>query len=190
MSTLEKKIEVLVQRHLNLRPNMDVTDAYKLLYQGVLGVSHLYNDDARWWLVSEAEGLNLENQYGESLLEEISVDGFFVRVNLRQYLKRGLDLDRLFTAIKITSKSEGGGINRFIRFWSIFFSLVRSGQLGFDLEKVEAVYKEVEKEGYPPCHHSMAYKEAYSPSYRVVSREVLKQIFTSEEISVDNKVFE
>ena len=186
MSTLKRKVEVLVQRHLSLRPKIKVTDVYKLLYQGVLGVSHLFNDNAKRWLVSEAEGLNLENQFGDSLLEELSVDGFFVRVNLRQYLKKGLDLDRLFTAIKRTSKSEGGGMNRFISVWSTFVRLVRLGRLGFDIEEVKAVHKEVEKEGYPPRHHSVEYKEAYSPSYRVVSREVLKQIFTTEEIIVDN----
>ena len=186
VSSLEEKIEALIRRHLSLRPEMRATDAYKLLYQGVLGVRHLLNDDARRWLESEAEGLNLEDPHRDPLVEEISVDGSFVRVNLRPYLRRGLNLDRLFAAMKESSRTGNGREEEFARVWNAFVELVRLESLAFDLEEVEAVDGEAEQKEYPPRHHSEAYRAAYSPSYRVVSKEVLKRRFKPDEIHVNN----
>lgn len=92
-------VEGLIRRHLDRRPHMRATDIYKLLYQGVFGVGHLLGESARQRLEAEARTLNLDDHFEEPLIEEVSADGAMLRVNLRPFLRRRLQLDGLFSAM-------------------------------------------------------------------------------------------
>lgn len=160
---------------------MRAADVYKLLYQGVFGVGHLLGEDARRRLQSEAESLNLGEQPEEPLIEEASADGAMVRVNLRPYLRRGLSLDRLFSAMEASAPAEGK-VEEFLKAWSMFKRLVSSGKLVFDEDEIEELDRDLEVGGCRPHHHSEGYRRAYAPSYRVVKREVLERMFDREEL--------
>lgn len=172
----EKQVEALITRHLERRPLTTATDIYKLLYQGVFGVGHLLHKDARGRLEMEARTLCLDEQPEETLIEEVSIDGTMVRVNLRPYLKRDLPLERLYSAME-KSELEEGRTEEFIEVWKIFKRLVRSGRLRFDEEEVKELDREIENRGCLPRHHSEVYRRAYSPAYRVVKRSVIEWMF-------------
>lgn len=160
---------------------MRAVDVYKLLYQGVFGVRHLLSEDARRRLQSEARNLRLEEQPEEPLIEEASADGSMVRVNLRPYLRRGLPLSRLFSAMEASVPSKGG-VEEFLEAWGMFKRLVSSGRLVFDDEEIRELDRDLELGGCQPRHHSEAYRRAYAPAYRVVKREVLERMFNTEEL--------
>lgn len=177
----EGRFEAFIRRHLEQRPQMRATDVYKLLYQGVFGVGHLLSEDARRRLQSEAESLHLDEQPEDSLIEEAFADGAMVRVNLRPYLRQGLSLDRLFSAMEASAPAEGR-VEEFLKAWSTFKRLVSSGKLVFDDGEIEELDRDLEVGGCQPRHHSKAYRRAYGPSYRVVKREVLERMFKAEEL--------
>ena len=173
-------VEKLLTSHFRLRPLMRATDFYKLIYQGVFGVSHIITEGARGWLEKEAEDLNLQEHPEEPLLEEVSTDGKMVRVNLRPYLRQGLPLGGLFAAMEETSRVEGSS-EEFKEVWAVFKALVASGRLKVKSDEFEALDDELRREGCRPHHHSKAYQAAYHPAYRVVTRESLAGILRQEE---------
>ena len=174
-------VETLIRVHFERRPLMRAKDAYKLLYQGVFGVGHIMGDESWAWLKAEAEGLDLEEQPNEPLLEEVSADGSMVRVSLRPYMRRGLPLERLFSAMKETV-GFGGSQRDFLEAWTLFKTLASSREFGVDDSEIEALDEGLRSEGCRPHHHSNAYREAYHPAYRVVRRESLTSMLGPKEI--------
>jgi hypothetical protein len=169
------KVADLVRWHLERRPLIRAVDVYKLLYQGVFGVSHLMKPEALTYLQEEAKGLNLSDQLNDPLCEDVSMDGSVIRVNLRPYLRRGLSLDGLFDAMKETRLREGKPA-AFLVQWNSFVNLVRGKELPFSLLEVERLDRELNRVNPQPRHHSLEYGEAYKPAYRVVRRRTVERI--------------
>jgi hypothetical protein len=175
-----QEVEGLLLGHYGMRPLMRVTDFYKLIFQGVFGVGHIMGAAARRWLDEESEGLDLDEGLEEPLLEDLVADGSMVRVNLRPFLRRGLDLAGLYEAM-VESEVEGSN-EEFRGVWSILKGLVNRGDIAVDREDLEDLDRELREEGCRPHHHSQAYREAYKPAYRVVSRRALESFFDSQEL--------
>ena len=162
-----EKVEALLLEHRERRPLMRGTDYYKLLYQGVFGVGHIMGDGAWSWLVKEVEGLDLDDQPDEPLVEAVSADGAMVRVNLRPYVREGRSREVLFEAMKTTALVEGSP-GKFMDAWDAFVSLVEEGLIEVKSGELAALVEELREEGISPHHHSAEYKETYSPAYRVI----------------------
>lgn len=156
---------------------MEAVDVYKLLYQGAFGVGHLMHGEAQRHLRSEAEGLDLDEQPDEQLIEEISIDGDKVRVNLRPYIRRKLPLDKLFEAMRASNTENGA--DEFLRAWNTFRTLVDRDRLNFPKEDIEALSQGLGLGEIPARHHSEAYRKAYSPAYRVVKRSELQRFLAN-----------
>ena len=171
-------LERLVREHVRVHRGLGVRDVYKLLFQGVMGVGHVLGDrEGAWrWLVEEFGGVDVGEFLGEPLLEDVSVDGGVVRVNLRPFKRRGLSLDRLFEAMLISAERIRADKDRFVRLWNRFMELVREGRLDFDYEALVEFDGVVRARGYPPVHHSRAYAEANKPAYRVVQKKTYQEI--------------
>ncbi len=150
------------------------TDYYKLLYQGVFGVGHIMGNGAWGWLTKEADGLDMDDQPDEPLVEAVSADGAMVRVNLRSYLRGGQTLESLFDAMKATALVEGP-TDEFMEAWAAFLELVGEGRIEIAPSELEELEDELREKGAIPHHHSEEYREAYSPAYRVVKQGTLHQ---------------
>ncbi len=162
-----EKVEALLLEHHERRPLMRGTDYYKLLYQGVFGVGHIMGDGAWSWLVKEVEGIDLDDQPDEPLMEAVSIDRAMVRVNLRPYVREGRSLQVLFEAMKTTALVEGLP-GEFMEVWDVFVGLVDESQIEVDPSELAALVDELGVEGVSTHHHSVEYREAYSPAYRVI----------------------
>ena len=165
--TDREKVEALLLEHRERRPLMRGTDYYKLLYQGVFGVGHIMGDGAWGWLTKEADGLDLGAQPDEPLIEGVSADGAMVRVNLRPYVREGRSLEVLFEAMKTTALVEGSP-GEFMEAWDVFVGLVEEGLIEVDPGELTTLVDELRVEGVSTHHHSIEYREAYSPAYRVI----------------------
>lgn len=171
---MTQKIRRLIEEHVARRPEAHAQDIFKLLYQGVFGVGHIISDKAWDILVEEADRINLEEHEEEPLLEPCSPDGKMVRVNLRQYINAGGDLEKLFQAMK---RSEiKGDPEVFLGYWEEFKQLVSEGAFNFPTVEIDALDDFISKNGPEPRHHSEPYREAYYPAYRVVSRQIFEAI--------------
>ena len=160
-----------------MRPDLEVVDVYKMLFQSVFGIKHILHDKAKRHLEEELSTLEMNKSSDESLIENISVDNVMVRVNLRPFKMRGLSSDKLFSAMVTSAKETKGTQKAFLKLWNRFKSLVEAGRLSFDRSSLEDFDKRVKKENYPLYHHSERYRRSYNPAYRVVKREVFKRIF-------------
>lgn len=169
----------LVNFHQRLRPRLEIQDAYKLLYQSVFGVGHIIRSGGQAFecLKRELDTIDLRLQPQEELVENISLGGNAVRVNLRPFARLGLEVEKLFAAMKLSAEKNRGTMDEFQRVWSDFGSLVRSGAFGFDLQKFKEFARFARDNKYPVVHHSHAYSRIYAPSYRVAEAGILLESF-------------
>ena len=168
----------LIINHLKLRPLALPRDIYKLLYQGVFGVGHIISDHAWEVLVEEAGRIDLGDHVDDPLFEPVSPDGFMVRVNLRQYINMGWDLETLFRVMKESAKVQGEK-EVFLDYWGHFKELVNEGKLEFSLSDIRSLDESIERDGVKPMHHTEAYREAYYPAYRVVVQKVYEEMMSA-----------
>jgi len=172
-------LEELVGEHVRLHPCLGVEDVYKLLFQGVMGVEHLLEDEEAAWrgLKEEFERVDASEFPEEPLLERVSIDGSVVRVNLRVFKRLGLSLKELFRAMLRSAERIKADKMGFVRLWNGYVGLVREGRLDFDFERLLEFDRGVRTRGHPPVHHSGRYVEANKPAYRITSKRTYKAMF-------------
>lgn len=103
-----------------------------------------------------------------------------LRANLRPFAARGLDPEKLLTAMVETSLLlPVRGAEPLEVVWPKLLPMLIE-DLKLPAADVEALAREVELGRYPPVHHSATYRRAYAPHYRVVVRRVWKREFGEE----------
>lgn len=159
------------------RPGMEIRDLYKLLHQGRFGIGHLISSRAaaRDYLLEEIAALPPGPD--EPLLEPCSPDGRMVRVNLRPFVRRGLDPDTLLEAMIASLQATRPDTTAFRDDWACVGTLIRSGRLSHDAGLYASFTREVANARYPAMHHSEGYLARYHPAYRVVLREQFRLFF-------------
>jgi hypothetical protein len=165
----------LIIEHLIRRSEAQPRDFYKLLFQGVFGVGHIISDRAWDILVEEAGRIDLGDHLDDPLFEPVSPDGLMVRVNLRQYLNMGGDLETLFRVMMESGKVQGD-VEVFLEYWGQFKKLVSEGKLAYSQRDIQRIDDVIKRDGVKPMHHTEAYREAYYPAYRVVLLSVYEEM--------------
>lgn len=168
----------LVEYHQQLRPQVQVRDIYKLVYQANFGVEHLLTDTAgvRKYLSDELATMDTTN-HGEQLIERISLSDDIVRINLRPFKQLQLDQEKLVHAMFLSASETKPDTEGLYHDWNEFVSLVRYGFLDFPMKDVEEWDARVSAGNLQPAHHSQKYGELYKPAYRVVKRTVFESTF-------------
>lgn len=172
----------LIQKHQRSKKNFAIQDAYKLIYQSVFGIRHILDNSelAKQYLEQEFEAVNAEKS--EKIIENISVSGEIVRLNLRPYKYRNGDVDRLFQAMLRSAEFIAGSKEKFLSLWSEFKNAVLNGELTFDKDELKIFDANANIEDYPAIHHSSSYREANQPAYRILSRELAERLMASQNI--------
>ncbi len=161
----------LIDDHLARYPAMEPADVYKLLYQGVLGPEHLIASPEAFAARLRAEYDAAPPDEAEPLWEPVRPDGALGRVNLRPFKAGGGDIERLIAACLETAGRAWGTPAELRAAWATFVELCQSGRwAAFSLAGVLALSARLEAKGYPPVHHSAAYRQVYRPAYRLVMR--------------------
>ena len=175
----ESKTVHLIQYHQKLRPEFEIQDAYKLLYQGNLGVEHIMGDTvaARQHLEYEMSSIRETEFPEEPLIENVSTDTTIVRVNLRPFKRLGMNTEKLWQAMVVSALHYPRVDKKFLRAWSLFVKLCEQGALSFDVEKVRIFDEQMNSSGYGASHHSNNYTEACKPAYRIVLLNEFEKIF-------------
>ena len=163
--------ECLAQ-HLTTHPVFTAQDVYKFVHQSVAGPGHFMpgKEEALAYLQHEIANLK-EAPQREPLYEELGGEPGLVRLNLRRYVKRGGDLQRLVEAMQITAASVTLNRDEMSRRLRIGASLLARRGLHKERDALVNMLKEYASRGYPALHHSERYGAAYHPAYRVISRE-------------------
>ena len=169
----------------------DLIDIYKCLHQGEFGVAHTVDDPDRFRdrLNHELQGIRPASD--EPVLENVSIDGSIMRVNLRPYRTLFAEdthkaCDLLTEACLESAAIPKGNSERFLTVLDGFRDLNKTGELvagnivyAFPSEMVDRFFKGVgdlaRRLGeIPVFSHSPVYRRLNSPSYRVVDLSVIQ----------------
>ena len=148
-------------RYPALRPE----DLLKALHQSVFGCGHFVTD--------EAAGLAyLREELPKAACAEIEpLDGGFCRVHLGVLKETGLTAETLFRLFALSAETPCGTQAELEEKLANLLELAAEGRLPFSYEEISAAVEDWRKAGFPACHHSPAFRDTYSPAYRVVRRE-------------------
>ena len=146
-------------------PKMGLSDHVKLIYQNEFGCAHLSGapEAVLEQLKTECSiartGLHLFEQIGNG----------YRRVYLKNALEAGASPEMLSRIMLASAAESGGSTDSLRRKLQLLLSLCRDGKLPFKESLCRLYLANYETAGFPPLHHTPQYKEAYAPSYRVVS---------------------
>jgi hypothetical protein len=151
----------------------DPRDLYKFLYQGVMGPGHAGADSAhlRLWLDREWVELPPDDPAAPRppLLVPLRPDGRLVRVDLTRARELAGDVRGLLAGAQArTAAAWLGELRTFVGLWGavVADTALWAGRL--DPDSLAAVTRDAAAAGWPAVHHGEAYRERWSPHYRVV----------------------
>jgi hypothetical protein len=174
---MKQGLEELISGHTRLHPSLRARDVYKLLYQGTMGPRHLIRDPRRAMASLRKELKSVGQCRGtEPLIEQVSVDGAVVRINLRPFKEFSDDRGALFGCMCSSARRIVPDEEQLRTLWSSFRALNGQEILNFDPREVSVLHNRLSREGFTALSHSREYTAREQPSYRVVLLECLTEI--------------
>lgn len=159
-----KTLQEILRAHAKRYPQMQPTDAVKLIYQNEFGGGHLIRDEAAVLHYLHREYESVEKDPGIPLYEDIG--NGIVRVNLAAV--READLEKLGQAFIRSAAEHKGNLDSFKEKLAVLYEMTQLGTFAFGADALKAYLTEYEKAGFPAVSHSPAYRQAYKPAYRIV----------------------
>ncbi len=158
-------------------PQARLLDIYKSCFQDYMGPEHLVNDmeSARSYLeqeLSTAEGDTLQSWYWEPC----GIGGNHVRVSLQAVLDGLITADALLEAFVNRANTEHPTVEQWAARWHEIISEIGDMALALPhYDEDKQFIEEVLAMGKYAISHSPEYREAYSPHYRIVKRDIFEQ---------------
>ncbi|MBU0713237.1 hypothetical protein KJ762_00200 [bacterium] len=162
----------LLNQHLDKYPEMQAADIYKLIYQSIRGPGHLGADAEMIRKYLDEELAEIEANPDISLMETISPDSEFVRINLKKFKNLELPAEMLVQTIILSSRNLSSDKKTLKKIWNGIKKQVKAGHIQTDYQEFFKYFQFIEENNYPVVHHSKRYMQCYSPSYRVVLKSV------------------
>lgn len=158
------ELETILRAHAARYPEMQPTDAVKLIYQNEFGGGHLITDERACMEYLKNEYAHVRFDPAFSLCEPIG--NGLVRVHLPAL--RAEDLEALGAAFIRSAAAHRGSMEAFCEKLSTLEALTSAGLFSFDAAALREYLAAYEKAGFPAVSHSPEYRRAYHPAYRVV----------------------
>lgn len=157
-------------------------DAVKLLYQRNFGGGHMIADADSATEYIRAERKNA----GDAPYPCENLGNGITRLYLSECNRLGLSCDTVAGMFIYTANTHKGKKAEFLRELDELSELAGQMKLPFGKEELDAYLSEYRAQNYPAVSHSPAYRQAYSPMYRIVdSRYIpLLKIFAA----IDSKI--
>lgn len=145
-------------------PASRLQDLRKALYQSTFGCGHLVDDSS-----AAADWIRREAEHAPDCREMEPLDGPWCRVPLG-ILSEGLTPETLAAAFAQSAAVPGEDIPALEDRLAVLMGLIREGTLPFDPAAAAAEIAAWRAAGFPACHHSEDYRNAYHPAYRVLHK--------------------
>lgn len=179
MNVQGQDVEAFVSELLENYPKARLLDIYKSCFQDCMGAEHLVTDtaSARAYLEQEIATTDLASLM-PWYYESCGVNGNYVRVSLRGVMEGAFGTDLLLDAfIKSASADERPPVEEWAEQWHQILSIIESMKLNLPCYEQDRQFIEgVLAQGKYAISHSQDYREAYSPHYRIVKREIFEQL--------------
>ena len=165
-------LERIVRAELAHFPKARPVDVYELIYHAANGAGKAGLDSAKAGEQLRTEWAALKKpKPGERMLDTISPDGKFVRLNLRPWKAAGGargPLGRAFVESAHDGKPDG---SRLEHYWRIVETMGTDNKLPWPVDSVGMLGRRMAGSGFPPAAHSPAFEAAYAPAYRVLTAQ-------------------
>ena len=165
-------LEDILLQHFAQYPKMEPQDAVKLIYQQEFGPEHMIKDAAKSLAALKMEIAQLQSSGAKEPLYE-SIGNGLCRLNLRPCRDRNIpaeDVNRLFVE---TAQGMEGDKRRFRQGLRALQKLAEEEETPFDAVELDLFLARY-PDSCPALHHSVTYRLAYAPAYRIVAQKKLK----------------
>lgn len=169
----KEDLKTILLKQYEMYPKMQIKDMVKLIYQNEFAGGHLIiNENACLErLIEEVGGLQKRLPAAKPPDSFDEIGNGLCRLNLETIQDSGIDMGTINRFFINTADSVSGSIQGLEEKLEILRQCCIDKALPYRLEEVEAYQEEYKGQGYPPVGHSMEYREAYSPAYRIVKAE-------------------
>ncbi len=160
----------VINTHIKNYSNLYPADIYKIIYQGTIGSDCLYSDRNTIYknLKKDMEDIYASKRY--SLIEQISPDGKYIRINLKKYKYLNGDIHLLTELIYLSNNNPD--YNNFDEVLTQVSELISKGKIDYNYDKWFNFYNSIPKRiNYVP-YHSEFFMNYYRPSYRVILKKI------------------
>lgn len=177
MSIHAQDVETFVGGLLKQYPKARLLDIYKSSFQDYMGAEHLVNDTASAKAYLDQE---LATTDTDSLMawhyEPCGVNGNYVRVSLRAVKEGIITADALLNAFIASAGGERPTVESWATRWHEMVSTIEGMGLALPhYEQDKQFIEEVLAKGKYAISHSPDYRDAYSPHYRIVRRDIFER---------------
>jgi len=167
-----KKWSGIIRQHLARYPSMQPADMYKLVYQGTMGPAHLGANLQEIQKYLDKELFAVEAAGNCELIENISPDSEYVRINLKKYKALGYSSEIIVQSVVESCRQQSVNRVKLKNVWDYISRQVSAGQIPVDMADFLEFQQYILENNYPVVHHSEQYRHHYSPAYRVVLKSV------------------
>ena len=177
---LAQDVESWVSEMLTQYPKARILDIYKSCFQDYMGAEHLVGDaaSARAYLEQELETTTLD-ELMPWYYEPCGINGNYVRVSLRAVMEGKVQAGKLLDAfVRSANDPERPTIETWKERWHEIIVVI--DKMGLELphqQEDKAFIEGVLAQGKYAISHSPDYREAYSPHYRIIKREIFENEF-------------
>ncbi len=161
-----------LRQQMQSRPQTQLQDLLKLIYQQVFGGGHLISNAENHLLRMEEEIVALPQEpvhLNTPLIEPIG--GGFCRIHLSQLAASGLRTQTLNRMIIHSAGAGHGNRTDFKAKVEQLLTLLTDGSLPFDPAALTSWLAQYDFDACPPIRHSQEYRTAYQPAYRILHRD-------------------
>lgn len=158
-----------------------IADAYKHLFQATMGGEHAAPERDIALARLEKEWSEMGNTpAGENEWEPLCPGGEIGRVNLRPFKRSGGKQVDLIDAFLASSREFRPDKDKFLAAWTELGSRLEKGKIGkLDQKAWRKFDAEMKERGYPAVSHSVEYRRAKRPAYRVITLEQVQLLIAS-----------
>lgn len=160
MEELKKILIVHAARY----PQMEPTDAVKLIYQNEFGGGHMIRDEEACMHCLRREYESVEKD--PTMFPQENIGNGIVRVNLSAVKPE--ELEQLGRDFIRSAAEHTGSLDRFLQKLELLRQVTAEGCFSFTLEALDNYLSEYKAAGYPAVSHSEVYRQHYHPAYRIV----------------------
>ena len=157
-------LKKILLTHAARYPQMEPTDAVKLIYQNEFGGGHMIRDEEACMNYLRREYESVRKDPNMPLHEPIG--NGIVRVNLAAVKPE--DLEQLGRDFIRSAAEHIGSPERFLQKLELLRQVTEAGCFSFGMEELESYLSEYKDAGYPAVSHSQVYRQQYHPAYRIV----------------------
>ena len=160
--------KVFLTEHCARYPALQPQDLLKAIHQSVFGCGHFIGNE------SAARDLLRQELDAPGPAAEIELlDGEYCRVPLGYLTHSGLSPETLFRLFVLSAEAPTPNPALLQSKLDSLLALAAEGAFPFPYEETAKAVAEWQQAGFPLCRHSREFRDAYSPTYRVIRKDYL-----------------